>query len=110
VPSELLWNGALTRLKSDKLFGEQNACQPPPRVINEKPLGIDRLQQIWEANSDSRLMELFLWHFRRWGNTLDQVFLGTQAFGTIDLLNLQTVLSTKFDGNFVNPHICAKDN
>jgi hypothetical protein len=43
-------------------------------------------------------MELFLWHFRRWGNTLDQVFLGTQAFGTIDPENLQAVLSTKFDG------------
>jgi len=43
-------------------------------------------------------MELFLWHFRRWGNTLDQVFLGTQAFGTIDPENLQAVLSTKFEG------------
>lgn len=43
-------------------------------------------------------MELFLWHFRRWGNTLEQVFLGTSAFGTIEPLNLQTMLSTKFEG------------
>jgi hypothetical protein len=55
-------------------------------------------------------MELFLWHFRRWGNTLDQVFLGTQAFGTIDPLNLQAVLSTKFDGSVVNPYIYAGEN
>jgi hypothetical protein len=100
----------LTGLESDKLFGTQHGCLPPPRLINEKPLGIDRLQQIWEANSDSRLMEYFLWHFRRWGNTLDQVFLGTQAFGTIDLLNLQAVLSTKFDGSVVNPYIYAGEN
>ncbi|KAN0116903.1 cytochrome P450 monooxygenase [Hyaloscypha variabilis] len=83
--------------QSDTLFGRQHGCLPPPRLINEKLLGIDRLHQIWEANSDSRLMELFLWHFRRWGDTLDQVFLGTQAFNTIDPLNLQAVLSTKFD-------------
>lgn len=85
--------------KADKLFGEEHGCLPTSRLINERPLGIDRLQQIWEANSDHRLMELFLWHFRRWGNTLDQVFLGTQAFGTIEPINLQTVLSTKFDGS-----------
>jgi cytochrome P450 len=42
------------------------------------------------------LMELFLMHFRRWGNTLEQVFLGSQAFGTIEPVNLETILSTKF--------------
>jgi hypothetical protein len=75
IVPQLFFHAALTRLKSDQLFGRQHGCLPPPRLINEKPLGIDRLHQIWEANSDSRLMELFLWHFRRWGNTLDQVFL-----------------------------------
>jgi hypothetical protein len=55
-------------------------------------------------------MELFLWHFRRWGNTLDQAFLGTQAFGTIDPLNLQAVLSTKFDGKVVNRNIYVERN
>jgi hypothetical protein len=55
-------------------------------------------------------MELFLWHFRRWGNTLDQVFLGTQAFGTIDPLNLQAVLSTKFDGIVLSLYICAEED
>ena len=43
-------------------------------------------------------MELFLLHFRQTGNTLDQVFLGTQAFGTIDPANLEAMLSTNFKG------------
>lgn len=88
-------------MQVDTSFGLKNRCLPPNRLINEKPLGVDRLHQIWEANSDSRLMELFLWHFRKWGSTLDQVFLGTQAFGTIEPVNLQAVLSTKFDGKVI---------
>jgi hypothetical protein len=67
---------------------------------NEWPLGLDRLKQIWDANADSRLMELFLMHFRRWGNTLEQIFLGTRAFGTIDPMNLEAMLSSKFKGNY----------
>ena len=43
-------------------------------------------------------MELFLFHFRRTGNTLEQVFLGTQAFGTVDPANLEAILSTNFKG------------
>lgn len=41
-------------------------------------------------------MELFLFHFRQTGNTLEQVFLGTQAFGTVDPANLEAILSTNF--------------
>ncbi|KIW02606.1 hypothetical protein, variant [Verruconis gallopava] len=41
-------------------------------------------------------MELFLFHFRQTGNTLEQVFLGTKAFGTIDPANLEAILSTNF--------------
>jgi cytochrome P450 len=41
-------------------------------------------------------MELFLFHFRLWGTTLEQVFLGTQAFGTIEPRNLEAILSTNF--------------
>jgi hypothetical protein len=68
-------------------------------LINEWPLGIDRLKQIWDADRESRLMELFLMHFRMWGNTLEQVFLGTQAFGTIDPVNLEAIMATKFKGS-----------
>jgi len=42
-------------------------------------------------------MELFLFHFRLWGTTLEQVFLGTRAFGTIEPRNLEVILSTDFE-------------
>lgn len=42
-------------------------------------------------------MELFLFHFRLWGTTLEQIFLGTRAFGTIEPRNLEAILSTNFD-------------
>ena len=41
-------------------------------------------------------MELFLFHFRQTGNTVEQCFIGTTAFDTIDPANLEALLSTKF--------------
>lgn len=82
----------------DEAIATSHGCLPPPRLQNQRPLGIDRLEQIFRANTESRLMELFLFHFRQTGNTLEQVFLGTRAFGTIDPANLEAILSTNFKG------------
>ena len=71
-------------------------CASPSQLLNQRPFGIDRLQQTFRADSESCLMELFLFHFRRWGNTLEQVFLGVQAFGTIEPRNLEAILSIHF--------------
>jgi cytochrome P450 len=84
-------------------MAEAHGCQSPPRVINQRPFGVDRMEQIFRANSESRLMELFLFHFRFWGTTLEQIFLGTQAFGTIDPANLEAVLSTNFEDYGMGP-------
>lgn len=43
-------------------------------------------------------MELFLVHFRQTGNTLEQKFLGTKAYGTVEPANLEAILSTSFKG------------
>ena len=45
-------------------------------------------------------MELFTFHFRQTGNTLEQVFIGTSAIDTIEPANLEALLSTKFKGIF----------
>ena len=65
---------------------------------NQRPLGVDRLEQIFRANAESRLMELFLFHFRQTGYTLQQIFLRAPAFGTVDPANLEAMFSTKFNG------------
>jgi len=41
-------------------------------------------------------MELFLFHFRQTGYTLQQVFLLTPAFGAVDPANLKDMLSWQF--------------
>ncbi len=76
----------------------QHGCLPPPLLENQRPLGIDRLEQIFRAEAESRLMELFLFHFRQTGHTLKQVFLLTPAYGTVDPENLEAIFSTKFNG------------
>ncbi|KAI4148023.1 MAG: hypothetical protein L6R39_002922 [Caloplaca ligustica] len=83
---------------TDLAYGIQHGCLPPNRLLNELPLGVDRLNEIFSADADGRLMALFLYHFRRWGDTLEQVFLGTKAFGTIDPRNLEAILFTQFNG------------
>ncbi|ETI21603.1 hypothetical protein G647_07950 [Cladophialophora carrionii CBS 160.54] len=88
----------VTRKRRDDMqMHVAHGCQAPPRLLNQRPLGLDRLEQIFRADSESRLMELFLFHFRLWGTTLEQVFLGSQAFGTIEPANLEAILSTQFE-------------
>lgn len=79
-------------------FAKQHGCLPPPRIQNQRPWGLDRVEQIFRADKESRLMELFLLHFRQTGNTAEQVFLGTSAFDTIEPANLEAILSTKSKG------------
>lgn len=85
-------------LGRDLELAKAYGCQSPPRLLNQWPLGIDRIEQIFRANSESRLMELFLFHFRFWGNTLEHKFLGTPAYGTVEPANLEALLSTNVQG------------
>ena len=64
--------------------------------MNHRPLGVDRLEQIFRGDAESRLMELFTFHFRQTGYTLEQVFLGIRCFGTADPANLEAMFSTNF--------------
>ena len=43
-------------------------------------------------------MELFMFHFRQTGNTVEQVVIDTTAFDTIEPANLEALLSTNFKG------------
>ncbi|KAB2102371.1 Cytochrome P450 [Alternaria gaisen] len=80
----------------DQAINDQYGCLPAPRLQNQRPFGIDRLEQIFRADSESRLMELFLFHFRQTGSTLEQKFLGTKAYGTIEPANLEAIFATNF--------------
>ncbi|KAJ3579480.1 hypothetical protein NPX13_g1088 [Xylaria arbuscula] len=77
-------------------IADKYGCLPPPLLQNQRPLGVDRLEQIFRAEAEDRLMELFLFHFRQTGYTLKQVFLMTPAYGTVDPANLEAMFSTNF--------------
>ncbi|KNG91119.1 n-alkane-inducible cytochrome P450 [Aspergillus nomiae NRRL 13137] len=86
--------------ESDRKFGILHGCANPPRLRNWWPWGIDRLIQIWTADSEQRLLDLFTFHFNDCGNTLEQKFLGTIAFGTTDPENVEAVLTNPKDFGF----------
>ncbi|KAF2676571.1 cytochrome P450 alkane hydroxylase [Lentithecium fluviatile CBS 122367] len=81
---------------ADEAIGRSHGCLQAPRLANQRPFGVDRLEQIFRADAESRLMELFLFHFRQTGSTLEQKFLGTKAYGTIEPANLEAILNTRF--------------
>jgi hypothetical protein len=84
--------------QADEVISQSHGCLPAPRLQNQRPWGVDRLEQIFRADAESRLMELFLFHFRQTGSTLEQKFLGTKAYGTIEPANLEAIFSTGFKG------------
>ncbi|KAI2475917.1 hypothetical protein Ptr902_12743 [Pyrenophora tritici-repentis] len=86
------------RQAGDEAIRRRYGCQPAPRLPNQRPFGVDRLEQIFRADAESRLMELFLFHFQQTGSTLEQKFPGTKAYGTIEPANLEAIFSTRGGG------------
>ncbi|KAF2711611.1 cytochrome P450 alkane hydroxylase [Pleomassaria siparia CBS 279.74] len=93
----------LTSRQADDAIAKSHACLPAPRLQNQRPWGIDRLEQIFRADAEARLMEHFYFHFRQTGNTLEQNFLGTKAWGTVEPRNLECLLGTNFKDFSIQP-------
>ena len=94
----LKWFTGQRKLQAHKRFAEEHGCLPAPRIQNQRPWGVDRLEQIFRGDRESRLMELFMFHFRQTGNTVEQFFIRTIAFDTIEPANVEALLSTNFKG------------
>ncbi|KAJ6192116.1 cytochrome P450 alkane hydroxylase [Bipolaris maydis] len=87
--------GVAKLYKRDRTTSIRHGCRPPPTLHVHWPFGLDRLKQMVQADAELRLMELFLFHFRQIGSTLEQKFLGTKVFGTMEPANLEAILSTQ---------------
>jgi hypothetical protein len=95
----LVWYRCIAKcIQVNETISQSHGCLPAPRLPNQRPFGVDRLEQVFRADAESRLMELFLFHFRQTGSTLEQKFLGTKAHGTIEPANLEAIFSTSFKG------------
>ena len=75
---------ANTQDQAQESFTERHGCFSAPMIQNQRPWGVDRLEQLFRGDQESRLMDLFLFHFRQTGNTVEQCFIDTTAFAAID--------------------------
>lgn len=82
-------------------FGAQHNCQRPPELPYRWPLGVDRLKELWESNSEGRLLAFLCSMAKNYepGNNLTQWLLfGPRTFQTLHPKNVEAVLSTNFKG------------
>lgn len=93
-----IYNLILLAFTTHRVNGDTREICPklgtPSVLRNTRFLGLDRIEQIIRANHESRLLELFLFHFQRCGTTLEHTFLGVRALGTIDPANIAVMLGT----------------
>ena len=62
------------------------------------PFSLDLVKQTWDANADQRLLAFYQQFFDNLGPNLEQKLLGGIGYVTIDPENIETLLSTNFQG------------
>jgi hypothetical protein len=90
-----------SHVQVDKVPCSYHHCLPAPRLPNQRPWGIDRIEQLFRADAESRLMGMFSFYFQQTGHTFEHVLLGTAGLATIEPDNIAAVLTrTKGAGGF----------
>jgi hypothetical protein len=95
----------LTYLQADIAFGRLHGCEPPPELPKRWPLGIDRIKELWDSNSEGRLLAFLCTVAKDYEprNMLSQYLLfGPRAFHILHPKNLESVLSTNFKGELLH--------
>lgn len=76
----------------------ENRYAPTQRLQNSWPLGINHLIQIWAADADRRLIDLFTFHLKDIGSTVEQRLLGIRTFSTTKPKNLEAIILSQVKG------------
>ena len=87
--------------QADLDLAQKHNCQLPPELKKKWPLGIDRLKQIWDANSAGCLLKFFCdvaKDFEPLNNSYQFFLVGPRTFHILDPKNVSTILSTNFTG------------
>ncbi|KFZ00625.1 hypothetical protein V500_00983 [Pseudogymnoascus sp. VKM F-4518 (FW-2643)] len=85
--------------RDDAAFGRRHRCKPPPELTYRWPLGIDRIKELWDSNSEGRLLAFLCSIAEDYEprSILSQyLLLGPRAFRILHPSNLESVLSTNF--------------
>lgn len=65
------------------------------------PLAIDIVRKGFKAHWDKQLLQLFQELYHGLGPNIEQTLLGGTGFVTIDPENIETMLSTRFEGKSI---------
>ena len=62
------------------------------------PLALDVMKRGFKAGRQKKLLGLFTDYFAQLGPTVEVTILGGGGYATMDPENIETILSTRFDG------------
>jgi hypothetical protein len=80
-------------------FGIDNGCLPvEAKAPYYLPLSLDLVYRGFKANSEQRLLSLFSEFYDTLGPNIEQSLLGTTGFVTMDPVNVEAILASRFDG------------
>ncbi len=68
------------------------------RASTKWPLGLDVLKAQYRANVDQHLLAFQQPHIENLGLNFSITLLGAESYTTLDLENLETIISSKFEG------------
>ncbi|KAL5685685.1 hypothetical protein EMGR_003897 [Emarellia grisea] len=85
--------------RGDIAFGHQHGCELPPELTKNWPLGLDRIKELWTANTEGHLLAFLCSVAEKYepGNSITQYFLfGPRAFHILQPESVEAILSTNF--------------
>jgi hypothetical protein len=101
-----------TTYRTFKAAAAQNGCKRPQKYPHKDPFwGSDLMRERMKAVKEGRQMALFMEHFKTFGKTWQENFLGTTVYNTMDVRNIQQVSALSFDDygkpaqNFFRPFL-----
>ncbi len=74
------------------------------------PFGLDVVKRGFRAGRQGRLLALFGWYFGQLGPTVELTILGGTGYATMDPENVETLLSTRFDGTTLYIHVSNENS
>ena len=74
------------------------------------PFGLDVVRRGFKAGRQVKLLALFGWYFGQLGPTVELTILGGTGFATMDPENVETLLSTGFDGTNLYIHLLHENS
>ena len=93
----------LRSLKADIDFGRSHGCRPPPELPYSWPLGIDRIKQLWDSNSEGHLLAFLCSiadNYEPRNNLSQYLLVGPRAFHILHPRNVEALMSTNFQGKY----------